>query len=374
MTPRVVYMAGGASGGHLYPGVAVARELQELSGIETRFLCLGSALEQQIISAHGFRSIAIPELRTKSVSNVGRALRALRRLFAADAPLAVVGLGGRSSFLPAIFAAWRGVPVFLFEQNRILGKTNRWLLRWATRVMLAFDETQGPRRLRRCGIVLGCPVRREFRASDLPASDTVIELLVLGGSQGAEDLNRLLAAAVPTAPADLRARLHITHMTGAEKGGELTAAYRAANISADVTSYDEQLASRLHRAHFVVARAGGSTVAELCAVGRGALLVPYPHHRDRQQFLNADVMVAAGAACIANTRAEEFAPLLWNSIGSSRIRAEQAKRASALGKCRAARNTAFVIATHLEMLPASEASELSDAEGPLASRAACRGG
>jgi UDP-N-acetylglucosamine--N-acetylmuramyl-(pentapeptide) pyrophosphoryl-undecaprenol N-acetylglucosamine transferase len=344
-------MAGGSSGGHLYPGVAVAHELRRLAGIDTCFLCQGTALEAQILDTHRFRHIDDASFALRPASRAVRAWRVLRGLFAAERPLAVIGLGGRASVAPGLAAAARGLPLLLLEQNRVLGQANRWLLRFARRVFVAFDDTRGSRRLRRVSLALGCPVRAEFQASELiPGSD---QLLVLGGSQGAEQLNQLMLAAVPALPVRLRDRMTVIHFTGADKGGEVAAAYRAASVRAEVREYGEDLAACLRRASLVVARGGGSTIAELCAVGRGALLLPYPHHKDRHQYWNADRLVTAGAAHTAGDSAEAFTELLCKCFSDLRIRADLAGAARKLGKPSAARHIAQVVLTHLERLPVS---------------------
>lgn len=349
-----VLFVGGPSGGHLYPAMALAEELVRLTGLRPRFLYGARPIERSIIEASGFDATEVPALEVNS----GRSLRAAHRFLSREVDwtrvAALVATGGRASLLPAWVARRQRRPIFALEQNRVVGRAQRWLMRGATRLFLSFDDTRGPRRLDRVSLRLGCPVRSSFRPEPLPEGEPT--LLVLGGSQGSRAINQLVVDTLRHP--EWRASWNgwrVVHLTGHGKSESehdatrFEAVYREAGVEAEVMEYCADPASLLARSHLVLARAGGSTIAEMSAVGRGGLFVPYPHHRDRQQFLNAAALVEVGAAQVLT---EEPAALARALTDADRAALEgMARAARSIGRPDAATRIAEVIATHLERFP-----------------------
>ena len=371
---KKILFAGGATGGHLYPALALAEELRAIGDVETIFLTGENPVGRPILENARVRIIEGGSLprgngvaplrggRARRALAWGRVARSLGRTLTREGIDAVVALGGRPGVLPGLWARWHRRPLFLLEQNRVLGRANRLLLPAATRIFLSFDDTAPADRLRHGVLALGCPVRRSFRPTPLPGAAGANAagsngagsnggrangepvLLVLGGSQGARDVNE----GVPRALARARRKWRVVHICGAGKEAGIAAAYREAGLLATVRPFLQDPAAVLAEASLVVARAGGSTIAELTAVGRGSLLLPYPHHRDRQQFLNADALVAAGGGEVVSPDPDALAVRLDALRDDAAARERMAAGARSIGRPDAARDIAEVIATHLE--------------------------
>ena len=284
MTGPVVIAAGG-TGGHLFPALALAHALR-VNGHEPAFVTdrRGIAFGDELagVACHAVRSggLAGRGLLAKLRALVDLALGTLqaRRLLRRLAPSLAVGFGGYASVPPLLAAASLGVPTMIHEANAVLGRANRLLAPRARAIATAFPETAGlgPRTATRTGN----PVRQEFIAAREiaylpPTALAPFRLLVIGGSQGARVLGRVVPAALAALPEALRRRLAVSLQCRAE---DLDAARRtlaAAAIEAEVAPFFADIASRLGAAHLVIARAGASTVAELACVGRPAILVPF---------------------------------------------------------------------------------------------------
>jgi UDP-N-acetylglucosamine--N-acetylmuramyl-(pentapeptide) pyrophosphoryl-undecaprenol N-acetylglucosamine transferase len=300
----VMIMAGG-TGGHIFPGLAVAEALKQRStsvvwlgtplGLEAR-LVPAAGLPIEYISIAGLRGrgwlawIAAP---VRLVIALVQALCALRR----RRPIAVLGLGGFVSG-PGGVAAWLlGRPLLIHEQNAVAGTTNRLLCRIADRVFEAFPHSF-PGRVRAESI--GNPVRGEIRALAPPQQrfagrEGVLRVLVLGGSQGARALNRAVPAAIAELACELRPELW--HQAGAGQT-ETAATYAERGVTARVDAFIDDMATAYAWADLVIARAGALTLSELVAAGVGAVLVPFPYATDDHQTANARHSVRAGAAVL----------------------------------------------------------------------------
>ena len=309
--PRTFLLAGGGTGGHLFPGVALALELQRCEP-DARLLFVGSerTLEQTILSRHQFERLSLPVEPPREVTRHPwrfltrnwSAWRAARQLIRSERPCAVIGLGGYAS-APVVWEASRaGVPIILLEQNVIPGRATRWLSRLASVVCTSFAETSA--RLPR-GVkveLTGTPVRREIVESVSSTVDAIAstthaprELLILGGSQGADSLNDAVVAALHLI-GEARSGWRVVHQTGPRQLDAMRAAHAALSPNALVEAFFDDLPSRYQTASLVVSRAGATTLAELACAGLPAILLPYPHATDDHQRANALAHVAHGAA------------------------------------------------------------------------------
>lgn len=297
-TKRLMVMAGG-TGGHVFPGLAVAKQLQE-QGWEIRWLGTADRMEADLVPKHG---IEIDFIKVKGLRGQG-----VKRLLAAPfqiinaiiqarthmkqwQPDAVLGMGGYVSG-PGGVAAWlSGIPVVLHEQNAVAGLTNQWLSKIAKKVFQAFPGAFPKAE------VVGNPVREDVTQLAEPAlrmqgRQGPIRILVMGGSQGARILNQTL----PEVMANLGEDYCIRHQAGKGSAQEVQAAYQKHNVvNAEVTEFIDDVAEAYAWADLLVCRSGALTVSEVSAAGVGAIFVPFMH-KDRQQALNADHLVECGAA------------------------------------------------------------------------------
>lgn len=305
-TPLRVMIAGGGTGGHVFPGIAVAdalaRRTRDLDvcwvgttrGIEARVLPTTPwRFEPMDISAlNGVRGAAL----VRALAKLPRAGLHALRLLRANRPQVVLGVGGYAGGPVVALAAALRIPTAVLEPNAVPGLTNRILARVVKRAFLTHDEALGafPKDV---PVVTGSPVRRAFlqrMASEVKRPD-VPEVLVVGGSQGARAINRV----VPEALKILRERglaLTLTHQTGAPSRDEVAAEYAKLGLDATVLPFIDDVAAAMERASLIVCRAGAMTVAELGVIGRPAIYIPLPTAADDHQRKNAEAMTAKGAA------------------------------------------------------------------------------
>lgn len=338
---RVMIMAGG-TGGHVFPGLALAHYLQG-QGVEVQWLGTRAGLEAQLVPAAKIplHFINIGGLRGKSfktlVSAPFKVLMATyqaRRILKQFNPDVVVGMGGFASG-PGGFASWLlRRPLVVHEQNAKAGLTNKMLARLAKRVLEGFP---GAFKAAKKVIAVGNPVRVEIE--QLAAPDQAMlqhdkcRVLVLGGSLGAQALNETVPQALALLPAE--ARPEVWHQTGDKNFNVAKSNYESKGIEAKVVPFIQDMAQAYHWADIVICRAGALTVAELCAAGRGAIFIPFPHAVDDHQTANAHYMVDNDAAlCIQQS---ELTPALLAErlnlyLQSPEKRLTMAKQAYALRK------------------------------------------
>ncbi|MFN7671183.1 MAG: UDP-N-acetylglucosamine--N-acetylmuramyl-(pentapeptide) pyrophosphoryl-undecaprenol N-acetylglucosamine transferase [Planctomycetota bacterium] len=332
MVQRVCLVSGG-TGGHLMPAMVLARAMQA-SGHEPVMVTEGRDVERELLRRQlpDVRGVELPAASRSRLALplwVLRATAAARRILRDQQVDCVVSTGGRPSVPVALAAKSLGMPVYLLEQNAVTGRANRLLAPLAKRIYhgLPSDAAASPRAL-----VTGTPLRpgigRVDRAAaraelGFAAADRVV--LVTGGSQGAQALNRTVPVALAAAgrslvaagaaPGSGGAMLRAVHLAGLDRDADVRTRYAASGsaVLADVRTVATDMDRLFAAADLVVCRGGGTTVAELCAVGRPAVIVPYPHHKDRQQLRNAEVLARAGAAWIveeSQLTAEGLAELL----------------------------------------------------------------
>jgi UDP-N-acetylglucosamine--N-acetylmuramyl-(pentapeptide) pyrophosphoryl-undecaprenol N-acetylglucosamine transferase len=299
----VLIMAGG-TGGHIFPGLAVAECLSR-QGITVRWLGANGAMECLRVPAAGIAldTVDIAGIRGKSIARwlalPWRLLRAVRQAFAllgANRPACAVSFGGYAAGPGGLAAKLRGIPLLVHEQNRIPGMTNRVLARLADQVLQAFPGTWQDKVQ---AVTCGNPVRESLISLDAPEQRMVqrvgaMRLLVTGGSQGARALNRLVPAAVSLLPADQQPE--VIHQAGKGWQEETREAYLQNGVKAEVKEFIDDMAGAYGWADLVICRAGALTVSELAASGIASVLVPFPHAVDDHQTRNAEFLVEVGAA------------------------------------------------------------------------------
>ena len=301
----VLIMAGG-TGGHIFPGLAVAEVLRQ-KNIPVRWLGAKGGMEARTVPAAGIELdlVAISGLRGKGLKRwirmpfmLLRAVWQARRLLAANPPACAVSFGGYVA-APGGIAAWtRGIPVLVHEQNRIPGMTNRLLSRFSRKILQGFPGTF-PEHL--SAIDSGNPVRREVAALPGPQLRLAgrtgpVRILITGGSQGAQVLNLVVPAALKLLPASIA--IEVRHQAGAKRVDEALDAYTEAGVDAEVQPFINDMAEAYAWADLVICRSGALTVAELAAAGVASVLVPYAYAVDDHQTRNAEYLSFATAAII----------------------------------------------------------------------------
>ena len=332
-------VAAGGSGGHIYPGLAVARAFAERGPAAIRFVGTPRGLETRLVPREGFPLdlVVTPPLRGRSLATLPRAafrlvgaFARMRRLIRKFRPQVVFGTGGAISGTAVLAARTAGIPSLILEPNAEPGFANRLSAPFASAVAVGFDATR--ERFSRAVFVSGIPVRADFLELAPPgvSPSGSVSVLVTGGSQGASRLNRMVVEALPL----LRERspgLRFTHQTGAAEEEGVRQAYREQGVAGRVVAYLDDMPRALEGADLVVGRAGAITCAELAATGRPAILVPAAvagaHQRE-----NAAALAAAGAAVTLAEEASgaEFAAALGALVDDPARRAAMSRATLAL--------------------------------------------
>jgi UDP-N-acetylglucosamine--N-acetylmuramyl-(pentapeptide) pyrophosphoryl-undecaprenol N-acetylglucosamine transferase len=371
--PLIVLTAGG-TGGHVFPAEALARALAArgyrlalvtdrrgtsyqgaLAQIETHRLPVTTLAGSIVQRLRGGLDLALSTMRARSL------LRRLR-------PAVVVGFGGYPS-LPAMFAAGQlGISTAIHEQNAVLGRANRLLVRRVSAVATSFPQVRYlPETVAGRVSLTGNPVRPAViglprDGYEALGPDGRLRVLVTGGSQGARIFSDVVPAAVMSLPAEQRARLAIVQQCRPEDIENARGTYETADVSAELATFFEDLPARLAQASLVICRAGASTVAELTVIGRPALLVPYPYATDDHQRANAAALTAAGAGWMipnAEFTPEALAARLASLLADPAPLGAAAAAARALGRPDAAERLADVV---MRLAPANGHSAGDPAE------------
>ena len=304
MTPLRIVIAGGGTGGHLYPGIAVARELlRRRPDAVITFAGTARGIEARVIPREGFPLDLLRSVGLKGTSPLalarGLGLLPLSgvdawRILSRRRPHLVIGVGGYSSGPVVALAAARRIPTLLLEQNAAPGFTNRALAHVVDGAAVMFESTVGY--FGRRGFVAGNPVRPEFFSHAVsPAANVPPKVLIFGGSQGAHAINVAGVEAAPRLAAHPR-RVAVTHQTGERDLEFVRDGYRRAGLEARVEPFLFAMEREITSADLVISRAGATTLAELTAAGRPSVLVPLPTAADDHQRKNADILRQAGAA------------------------------------------------------------------------------
>ncbi|MDB6064336.1 MAG: UDP-N-acetylglucosamine--N-acetylmuramyl-(pentapeptide) pyrophosphoryl-undecaprenol [Pedosphaera sp.] len=303
--PRVAIACGG-TGGHLFPGLAVAGQLIQHGCLVTLLISPKEVDQQAVKAAAGMQVATLPAVGLTKGSRLAflrgfvQSYLAAKRLFKAEMPEAVLAMGGFTSAPPVLAGKSMGAPTFLHESNTIPGRANRWLSRVISQAFVGFPESAARLHTRNVKVT-GTPVRPQFQAADAAACRIALGLdphrpvlLVTGGSQGASGLNNMVIEALPLLAKKLP-ELQLFHLTGPGDGGRVEAACAANHIKAVVRPFFAEMHLALGAASVAVSRAGASSLAELAAMRVPAILVPYPAATDDHQHFNALAFEKTGA-------------------------------------------------------------------------------
>lgn len=309
--PLRIVIAGGGTGGHLFPGIAIAQEFEARSpATRIIFVSTGNPLERSVLSKANYelRCVTAAGIKGRGIGNqmlsalkIPRGILESLRILKDFAPDLALGLGSYSAG-PVIIAAWlRRIPIVIHEQNILPGITNRILARVANRIYISFENTKSNLDSRKVQWT-GNPVRNElFEYSAGQAAEknddtgkATFTVLIIGGSQGAHAINMAIIEALD-ALKNID-HLHIVHQTGEADEQQAKEAYRRNNIRCTVQSFFDNMAELYSRADLLICRAGATTVAEITALGKAVIFIPFPHAADNHQVLNAGMLADEGAA------------------------------------------------------------------------------
>ena len=313
MTPTIL-IAGGGTGGHVFPGLAVAHALNELADVRVVFAGSPRGLETKVVPAHGYdlELLAVepmmgggPARALRGALVAAKAMRAATGMVGRLQPRVVLSVGGYSGGPAALAGVRARVPLAILEPNSVLGLANRMLAPFAKRAYVAWAETARGFRVDKARLY-GVPLRPGFDPQPYAAPPGRRRLLILGGSQGSVALNERLPFAIARAALKVGA-IDVVHQTGTDREVAVRAAYQQAGVaSAMVVSFVTDVAAQMASTDIIVARGGAVTVAEIAAVGRASLIVPFPHAADDHQAKNALALAnLGGAICIRQEAADE---------------------------------------------------------------------
>lgn len=327
-------IAAGGTGGHIYPGIAVAREIvRRDADADVRFVGTARGLETKLVPQAGFELSLIESAglvnmglaaRVRGLAVLPKSFIAARRLMREFHPDVVIGAGGYVSGPVLLTAALLKIPTLVMESNAVPGFTNRTLARFVDAAAVSFEAALPF--FRGKGVVTGNPIRREFfDVTEKPSEDARFSILIFGGSQGARSINRAMTAALPHLGPH-KESLRVTHQTGKLDYEEVRAAYESASWteSADVREYIDEMVEAFAQADLVISRAGATTSFELMAAGRPAIMVPLPGQLEQRK--NAEALEQAGAARMiaqgdltGERLAKEIIALLANREGAKEM-------------------------------------------------------
>ncbi len=354
----MIVLAAGGTGGHLFPAEALARDL-----IGRGFAVhLATDRRGGTFAVDGVPTHQVPSGRTgpglaaklKAILGLAKGVIAAALLLRRLKPGVVVGFGGYPSLPTVLAAQWLGIPTIIHEQNAVLGRANALLARRARHVATHFPAVQGLRTAdRQKQAVVGNPVRPAIQAIRAeayhpPSPEGAINLLIIGGSQGARILSDIVPGALKSLPDRLKARLKISQQVRASDQARVADAYATSGLTPEIQGFFHDIPARLGAAHLVIARSGGSTVAELTTTGRPAILIPFAAAIADEQTANARVLVEAGAAWMIMEQDLSYTALggLIESLLDAPARlAHAAETAATLGRPTAARDLADLVVT-----------------------------
>jgi UDP-N-acetylglucosamine--N-acetylmuramyl-(pentapeptide) pyrophosphoryl-undecaprenol N-acetylglucosamine transferase len=297
-----IIIAGGGTGGHVIPALAIAQQLKKQFGAEILFIGTARGIETRLVPQAGFplQLIQVGALknvslmtRAKTMFDLPRAISACSRMLTEFDPEVVIGVGGYASGPAMVAALRRRLPTLAFEPNVVPGFANRMIARWVSAAAVHFEETC--QYFPHCRVT-GVPVRGAF-FSIAPKVSGAPTLLVFGGSQGARAINNAMIESLPGLRANIPG-IHIIHQTGERDYDRVLAAYQQSGISGEVHKFIDDMPTTFARADLLVCRSGASTVGEITAAAKPAIFVPFPAAADDHQNVNARALERAGAAVV----------------------------------------------------------------------------
>jgi UDP-N-acetylglucosamine--N-acetylmuramyl-(pentapeptide) pyrophosphoryl-undecaprenol N-acetylglucosamine transferase len=348
-------LAGGGTGGHVIPALAIANELKKTYAAEVLFIGTARGIENRLVPAAGYplqlvRVGALKNVslmtRAKTAFDLPRAVWDASRMLNEFAPDVVIGVGGYASGPAMLAAVVKHIPTLAFEPNVVPGFANRMVARFVSGAAVHFEETA---KYFRHAEVTGVPVRQAFFDIALLRNRThggTPTLLVFGGSQGAHAINQAMIQCLPELQRQAPG-IHIIHQTGERDYNDALAAYRNLGESAEVFKFIEDMPAAFARADLVVCRSGASTVAEITAAGKPAIFVPFPRAADDHQRVNAEALAREGAAVVVEESKLEgvwLAETIAALLGDSRRLQAMSEAARGLAHPNAARDIAAMAA------------------------------
>jgi UDP-N-acetylglucosamine--N-acetylmuramyl-(pentapeptide) pyrophosphoryl-undecaprenol N-acetylglucosamine transferase len=361
-TKKSFFFAGGGTGGHLYPAIAVAEQLSKFEpDARILFFCSSRDIDKYILSQTGFKysmlpAKTFPKNPVKVISFIEsfhQSYKIVSDEITKSKNSVVIGLGGFVSGPACLAAHNRKVPLALFNVDIVPGKANKIIARWASDIFVQFADTKRYFRNQKAIInVYGCPLRNGFLN---PHPEKAIEkinldrdkkiLLITGASSGSQSINEAVCMLLDRLN-EFTSDWQIVHLAGRNNPEQVSAMYERAKIKHRVLGYYDEMPDLLAASNLVVGRSGAVSVAEFAVEGVPSICIPYPHHKDRQQYLNAEKLVEAGAACIVEDLPDkkETAERLWKELSvlmkDSQKRLQMAKSCKSVAKPNASREIA----------------------------------
>ena len=362
-----ILFAGGGTGGHLYPGIAVAEAIRRVAPhVRPLFLCTAREIDRVILEPTGYEFI--PQPIVPPVRTVGGLLRfwkswretkdLVKKTLSERQPAAVLGLGGYAAGVAVKLAAQKGVPAAVLNPDVVPGKANQYLMQFVSRICCQFSKTadyvKSPEYRRKLDVT-GCPIRSDIThlpprpeaATRLGLDASLSTLVVTGASQGA---TTVIEAVVEMLGGVTLRGWQILHLAGRDHAGPVQAAYRDLPVPSRVIDFTPAMADVWAVADLAISRSGASSCAELTACGIPSVLMPYPFHKDKHQRLNAKVLAEGGAAVIVDderdrkVNAKKLRPAVESLLCDGEKRRAMAIAAKGMGKPDAAGNVAQVLA------------------------------
>lgn len=337
-------LAGGGTGGHVIPALAIANELRDRYQAEIVFIGTARGIETRLVPQAGYRLelVRVGALknvsaitRVKTLFDLPRAILHCRSYYRDFKPDVVIGVGGYASGPAMMAAGLSGIPSVIFEPNYVPGFANKMAAKTAKAACVQFQDTC--RFFRNCEVT-GVPVRKAFFEIPPRPENATPSLLVFGGSQGARAINQAVIAALPTLHQRVP-NLQIVHQTGQKELDSVVAGYSAAAVAADVRPFIDDMPSAFADADLIVCRSGASTVAEALAAAKPAIFIPFPRAADDHQTKNAEAIANAGGAVLmkeSELTAEKLAVAIADLFANRARLSEMAAKAKAMSHTNAA--------------------------------------
>jgi len=363
--PLTIFLAGGGTGGHLYPGIAIAEAIKSrVPDARLVFLCTTREIDQVILKPTGFESIQQPIVPPRqSISGLLRFFptwfetkELVRRVLAEHKPAAVIGLGGYAAGVAVKLGAQAGIYTLLLNQDVVPGRANVYLLPYVQAICCQFPASaEAIKPIYRSKIrVTGCPIRRDIRdlppraeaAGRLGIDPALNTLVITGASLGAQTVNE---AALAVFKGLTMNGWQVLHLSGRDHADAVRAGYRELEVSTRVVDFTPAMADVWSVADLAISRSGASSCAELTACGVPSILMPYPFHKDLHQRKNAEVLVAAGAAILldderdARRNSEKLRPAIEPLLHDAARRKAMSDAARGIGRADAADTIAQLV-------------------------------